>query len=284
MRVTFFGGSGSFGGSSFFADLDLVRRTNDMLFYNLLFKIINKEIQIFNFLSSYINDSKYSINQCEKKDDADEARAAGMCPGAFNNGCKQNNPAVIGRIYCAICQERGKNNGAAVQESHRKQTERSKEIKVTIPFYSQLSTLGSTRICALLSESTRNKLQVSNVVGVDTAAANRSVESKYMYIVGAYYADATGDNMAFWANRSGSDEDWLSARWNNVINNQGVQGGNIFVMLDSFVSFAAGRQIVFSTGNNPCNYKRLTSAYLWSPEIANPFPHSRYDTRCYLGP
>ena len=195
-----------------------------------------------------------------------------MCPGALNNGCKYKNPAAPGRIYCAECQERVKNNGQAVQESHRKQAERSKGITIGVPLSSQLATLGPARIRALLPPSTLTKLTVPNVVGVDTAAAKRSVEGKFMYIVGAYYVDDNGNHMAFWADRSGTDEGWLSARWNIKINNVPVQGGDIFVMLAAFASFAAGRQIVFSTGNNACDYKRLTSAYVWKPDIANPFP------------
>jgi hypothetical protein len=93
-----------------------------------------------------------------------------------------------------------------------------------------------------------------------------------MYIVGAYYLDDNGAHMAFWANRSGTDENWLSARWNIKINNIPVQGGDIFVMLATFATFAAGKQIMFSTGNNACDYNRLTSAYLCKPDIANPFP------------
>ena len=42
-------------------------------------------------------------------------------------------------------------------------------------------------------------------------------------------------------------------------------------MLSSFSSFAAGRQIVFSTGNTGCDYKRLTSAYAYTTN-QNPFP------------
>jgi hypothetical protein len=195
-----------------------------------------------------------------------------MCPGAFNKGCKYKNPAVLGRIYCLECQELVRMNGAKVQESHRKQAERSKGITITAPFSSQLASLGRTRIRALLLPSTLTKLAVPNVVGVDTAAANRSVECKYMYIVGAYYVNENGTHMAFWSNRSGTDENWLSARWNIKINNAPVPGGDIFAMLAAFASFAAGRQIVFSTGNNACDYKRLTSAYLWNPKVANPFP------------
>jgi hypothetical protein len=124
----------------------------------------------------------------------------------------------------------------------------------------QLNSLGQSRIRALLPDSTLKKIVVPKVVGVDTAAANRSVQAKHMYIVGAYYVDDNGAHMAFWANRKGSDEQWLSVTWNIKFNNISVKGGDIFVMLDSFALFAAGRQIVFSTGNTACDYKRLTSA------------------------
>lgn len=84
--------------------------------------------------------------------------------------------------------------------------------------------------------------------------------------------NSNGSHMAFWANRIENDEEWLSDTWNNRINNISVPGVDIFVMLDSFASFAAGRQIVFSTANNACDYKRLTSAYKWTTEKRNPFP------------
>ena len=45
---------------------------------------------------------------------------------------------------------------------------------------------------------------------MDTAAANRSIEAKYMYIVGAYKVDRDGTESAFWANRKGTDEEWLN--------------------------------------------------------------------------
>jgi hypothetical protein len=93
-----------------------------------------------------------------------------------------------------------------------------------------------------------------------------------MYIVGAYKVHQDGTEYAFWANRKGTDEEWLSAEWNVRINNVEVQGGDIFAMLFAFASFAAGRQIVFSTGNNACDYKRLTSAYKWNCVFVNPFP------------
>ena len=67
-----------------------------------------------------------------------------MCPGAFNNGCKNKNAAVVGRIYCQECQEKVKDNGLAVQESHRKQAERATGIHVTIPFSTQLAALGAS--------------------------------------------------------------------------------------------------------------------------------------------
>ena len=184
-----------------------------------------------------------------------------MCPGYPTGHCKNKNQAVPGRIYCEECQDKVKNNGLAVQESHRKQDERATDIKVTIPFSTQMAALGASNIQSLLPASSLKKLSVSNTVGVDTANAIRSVEAKHMYIVGAYYVDSNGSHMAFWANRIGNDEEWLSATWNIRINNIPVPGGDIFVMLDSFASFAAGRQIVFSTGNNACDYKRLTSAY-----------------------
>jgi len=44
------------------------------------------------------------------------------------------------------------------------------------------------------------------VVGVDTACAKRSVEAKYMYIIGAYKVNQDGTEHAFWANRIGIDE------------------------------------------------------------------------------
>ena len=183
---------------------------------------------------------------------------------ASNNRCMNKNPAVLGQIYCLECQELVKNNGAKVQESHRKQAERSKGIKITSPFSSQLTALGPASIRALLPPSTWTKLTIPNVVGVDTAAAKRSVEAKYMYIVGAYYVNENGTHMAFWkfwSNRSGTDENWLSARWNIKINNAPVPGRDIFAMLAAFASFAARRQIVFSTGNIACDYKRLWKSY-----------------------
>ena len=93
-----------------------------------------------------------------------------------------------------------------------------------------------------------------------------------MYIIGAYYVDSNGSHMAFWENRIGNDKEWHSATCNIRINNIPAPGGDIFVMLDSFASFATGRQIVFSTGNNACDYKRLTSAYKWTTEKRNPLP------------
>lgn len=101
---------------------------------------------------------------------------------------------------------------------------------------------------------------------------NNKYEAKYMYNVGAYKVNQDGTEHAFWANRIGNDESWLSATWNIKINNILKPGGDIFVMLDAFHSFADRRQIVFSTDNNACDYKRLTSAYLWKPHVANLFP------------
>jgi hypothetical protein len=124
-----------------------------------------------------------------------------------------------------------------------------------------LTTLGATFLRSFLPATTQEKLMVNDICGVDTAAANRSVEAKFMYIVGAYKVDRDGTESAFWANRKGTDEEWLSAEWNVRINNVEVQGGDIFAMLFAFASFASGRQIVFSTGNNACDFKRLTSAY-----------------------
>jgi hypothetical protein len=42
-------------------------------------------------------------------------------------------------------------------------------------------------------------------------------------------------------------------------------------MLNSFHDFTDNRQIVYSTGNTACDYKRLTGAYSFS-DIPNPFP------------
>ncbi len=111
---------------------------------------------------------------------ADIARANGICPGAMNHGCKNKNPAAPGRIYCGECQELVKKNGSRVQESHRKQAERATGIKVTVPFSSQLATLGASNIQSLLPPSTLKKLSVPDVVAVDTAAANRSVQAREM--------------------------------------------------------------------------------------------------------
>jgi hypothetical protein len=204
------------------------------------------------------------------KQAADDAKANGFCPGFCNGGCK--NECVVGRIYCASCQELVKNNGVKVQNSHRKQAERSKGIHITVPFFTQLVTLGHFKIRALLPAQTLTKLNVHNVVGVDTAAWKRSVESKHMYIIGGYYVDSNGICQAFWANRKGSDEKWLTASWNIRINNQPIASGDIYIMLDAFNSFVSGRQIVFSTGNTACDYKRLTSAYKWKSDKVNPFP------------
>jgi hypothetical protein len=84
--------------------------------------------------------------------------------------------------------------------------------------------------------------------------------------------NANGAHMAFCSNRSGTDDNWLSARWNIRINNAPFPGGDIFAILAAFASFAAVRQIVFSTEKNTCDLKRPTSAYLWRTDIVNPFP------------
>ena len=103
-------------------------------------------------------------------------------------------------------------NGPRVRESHRKQAERATGIHVTIPFSTQLAALGASNIQSFLPVSTLKKLSVPYVVGVDTAAFNRSVEAKYIYIVDAYYVDSNGSHRAFWANLIGNDEEWLSAK------------------------------------------------------------------------
>ena len=83
-----------------------------------------------------------------------------MCPGAKDNGCKDKNRAVVGRIYCADCQELVKKNGPRVQQSHRKLAERATGIHVTIPFSTQLAALGASDIQSLLPESTLKKLSL----------------------------------------------------------------------------------------------------------------------------
>ena len=126
---------------------------------------------------------------------------------------------------------------------------RASGIQVIFPISVELSLLTTEYVKSLLPASTLTKLAIHNVVAVDTACANRSCESKYTYIVGAYYIDANGTPMAFWANRKGTDELWLTAQWNIRINNQPVAGGNIFHMLNSFHDFTDNRQIVYSTGH-----------------------------------
>ncbi|KAJ3410952.1 hypothetical protein HDV05_002965, partial [Chytridiales sp. JEL 0842] len=201
-----------------------------------------------------------------------ENRNDGLCVGPSGNGCPENAFAVLGSACCSGYQEKVRANGLKVHESHQKQAERTKGIRVTEPFFQQLQSIGPNKIRNLLPPSSVQKLNKPNIVCVDTAAANRSVEGRFMYIVGAVRVDADGSKSFFWSNRSGSDENWLKARWTVKIDNVEVERGDIFKMLECFASFAAGRQIVFYTGNNACDYKRLTSPYQWSTAHSNPFP------------
>lgn len=199
-----------------------------------------------------------------------------MCPGIMNHGCKYKSQAALGRIYCADCQAKVTANGAAVQRSHQKQAERSKGIRVAEPFFTQLSRLSTVAIKAQLPSSSIAKLNIESV-GVDTSAANRSVESKYMYSLGAAYLDSHGQRVTFWANRHGSDDGWLSATWNIRIDNILVSSSvEIFEMLNQLALFCRGRQIIFYTGSNGCDYKRLTSAYKFRPDLVSPFPPERH--------
>jgi hypothetical protein len=188
----------------------------------------------------------------------------------LDGSCK--NEAVLGRIYCVGCQAKVTSNGAAVQRSHQKQAERRKGIHVTKPFFSQLSQLSTAAIKSQLRASSIAKLNIESV-GVDTSAANRSVESKYMYSLGAAYLDSHGQRVTFWANRQGSDDVWLSATWNIRIDNILVSSGvDIFEMLNQLSVFCRCLQIIFYTGPNGCDYKRLTSAYKFRSNLVNPFP------------
>jgi hypothetical protein len=131
-----------------------------------------------------------------------------MCHGFRNGGC--DNEAVLGRIYCLVCQDRVTANGAAVQKCHLKQAERSKNIHVSEPFFKQLAGLSITEIKDQLPASCFDKLSHEGV-GVDTSAWKRSCQAMHMYSIGAAYLDSQGQRKTFWTNRHGNDIGWMSA-------------------------------------------------------------------------
>jgi hypothetical protein len=193
-----------------------------------------------------------------------------MCPGAGNNGCKDGNPAALGRIYCASCQEKVSANGPAVIRSHQRAAERATNITVTTPHFSSLTALGKQTILQLLPPLSSRKLYSSNIVGVDTASTSRSVGVEDLYEVGAFFVDDNGDVNEFWANRHQTSPDYLQSLWNVWINNTLVETRDIIAMLSSLLHFFGNRMPIFYTGNNACDYKRLTGAY--SETLVNPFP------------
>lgn len=67
------------------------------------------------------------------------------------------------------------------------------------------------------------------------------------------YLHSHGQRVNFWANRHGSDDGWLSATWNNRIDNNFVSDrGNVFDMLNRLFVIYQGRQIILYTSNTGC--------------------------------
>lgn len=202
-----------------------------------------------------------------------------MCPGFKDHGCKAFAACAPGCFLCVDCQNLRNSKGLVSVVKHlAKKAEADTGITITVPFSVQLTELGSGAITSQLDETTLRKLQVRNVVSVDTSITRNSCEVMYMRDVGAIYVDDNGGENLFWAVRgeegigAGVDDNWLSAKWRIFINDDAQPGGDIFTMLASFASFVCDRQIVFYTGNSACDHKRLTSAYEFSAGKQSPFP------------
>jgi hypothetical protein len=121
-----------------------------------------------------------------------------MCPGASYNGCRDQNPAVIEKVYCAECQliidrhNSSPQHHASVIRCKEKKTERDKGIFMVTPIPLSLET---TPFQHLLSPDVIQKLkQPAAIICCDSEAYAKSHDSADTYMWSFYDSESRTAN------------------------------------------------------------------------------------------